>query len=383
MKKQLLILILAIIAIGFSSTAFGQLAPRTVTCLTPDALHPIAGQPYTYEVNVPTPDGTKDYLWFVTQDPAFMAGGNLTANRALIGGPILAAGSAHYNLLTAGTNSISLTWQSFAYDPAVPVFVVIQVVNTAPAGSGGCVSENLKVYKIEPANAFTLDVANRTADNTGLETGYGTVVNRCLSDLVSATYDPTAPEGVLYDFGVNVLYYEMTAANWSTAYNFSLQLTNIDPLEHVTVEWAYTADFAGAVAMVGSAVGTGAIPATYTNTVNVVPPAPATFVGPAGQSIYIRVTLDHSVGAPTPSWQGLTVQNIALAVDAITVPASGTGVGDVHTEAGGGPPAACPWVDLYANDIAYQTLLARPDIQSTTVGVAPNPNPAPFLIVEP
>lgn len=382
MKKQILILILAILAICFSSTAFAQLAPRPVTCLTPDALHPIAGQPYTYEVNVPTPDGTKEYLWFVTQDPAFMAAGTLTANRAVIGGPILAAGSGHYNLLTADANSISLTWQSFAYDPTNPVFVVIQVVNTAPADDGGCVSENLKVYKIEPANAFTLDIANRTADNSALETGYGTNVNRCLSGLVSATYDPAAPEGVLYDFGENVLYYEMTAANWSEAYNFSLQLTNIDPLEHVTVEWAYTSDFAGAVTMTGPANGTGAIPATYTNTVNVVPPASATFVGPDGQSIYIRVTLDHSV-AGVASWQGLTAQNIALAVDAVTVPTTGTGVGDVHTEAGTNPGEECPWVDLYAHDIAYQTLQARPDIQSTTVGVAPNPNPAPFLIVEP
>jgi hypothetical protein len=30
-------------------------APKTITCLTSDALHPIAGTEYTYQVTVPNP----------------------------------------------------------------------------------------------------------------------------------------------------------------------------------------------------------------------------------------------------------------------------------------------------------------------------------------
>ena len=79
-------ILVAIFAIGLSSS-YGQTVtcpiPRTVdpVCLPSDALHPVAGTPYNYIVSVPTPPGTKEYTWFVTQDQAFMAAGVLTANR--------------------------------------------------------------------------------------------------------------------------------------------------------------------------------------------------------------------------------------------------------------------------------------------------------------
>ncbi len=358
MKKQLLLLIMALIAIGFS-TAYGQLAPRPITCLSSDALHPVPGTAYDYAVTVPSPPGTKEYTWLVTQDQTFVTNGALVATPQTIGGPILAAADAWYNSASANAN-IHLTWQSFAYNASNPVFVVIFVKNTGAA----CVTQNVKVYKIEPVNSFTLDIANQNALKV-TQSGYGTNIDRCISDIVSSTYDATAPEGMLNDFGVDYLYYEVVAANWSEAWKLSVQITGIDPLEHVTVEWTQDQTYAGVFhAMTGSPVGTGGTPTLYTSASNVTPTGGLTFVGAAGQSIYIRVTLDHS-DMINPSWQGLSDEVIALAVDGVTVPSVGTGVGDVHTIAGGSP-SKCPWVDLFANDIANQTLKARPVINGTT-----------------
>ncbi len=45
MKKQLLILILAIFAIGFSTTVYGQLTPRALECIDlTDPLNVVPGQ---------------------------------------------------------------------------------------------------------------------------------------------------------------------------------------------------------------------------------------------------------------------------------------------------------------------------------------------------
>lgn len=364
---------MALFTIGLSS-AFGQLAPRPVTCLSSDALHPVAGTPYNYTVTVPTPPGSKTYTWLVTQDQTFVTAGVLTATATPNPGTILAAASAWYNIPSLDQPTISLTWQSFAYDSLNPVFVVIFVRNIA-SGGGACETQNVKVYKIQPKNSFTLDIANQNASKA-TQTGYGTNFDRCISKIVSSAYSAAAPEGVLYDFGADSLYYEVVAANWSDAWKLSVQITGIDPLEHVTVEWTKDATYAtGLNAMAGSPIGTGVTPALYTSATNVTPSPPATtFVGAAGQSIFIRVILDHSVGTPTPSWQGLVDEPFALAIDGVTVPTTGAGVGDVHTAAGGSP-STCPWVDLFANDIANQTLKARPTINAVT--------PTPFLPVKP
>ncbi|NVO18394.1 MAG: hypothetical protein HXX13_01765 [Bacteroidetes bacterium] len=360
MKKQLFLLLVAILAISISST-YAQLTPRPVTCLSADALHPIPGNPYTYEVNVPTPPGTKEYLWFVTQDPNFIAAGTLTTNRETVpSSTVVAATGTGYNDPTTGTSQLSLTWKSFAYNPANPVFVVIQVKNTSSAGDA-CVSQNMKVYKIQPLNAFTLDIANQDASQV-TQAGYGTNIPRCIHDIVTSTYVPeSAPgagdDGVLMDFGQDILYYEVVAANWSEAWRPSIQLTGVDPLEHVTVEFSNNAAWTTPVTMTDAGGG------LYTTTATVTP-ASGTFVGSAGQSIFIRVTLDHSDGV-NPSYMGLTDEAITLAVDGMTVPSTGTGVGDVHTVAGG-TPSTCPWVDGFANDVAVQTLKARPDIISNT-----------------
>jgi hypothetical protein len=369
MKKQLyLILMPAIFAISFTA-AYGQVTcplPRIdITCLPGDALHPAAGIPYSYEVSVTTPAGTKEYTWFVTQDKNFIVGGVLTAARETAPGLHILAAGVGYNDPLLGAPTLSITWNSFLYDPANPVFVVIQVKNDA--GAGGCVTQNMKVFKIEPINAFTLDVVN--VDALGVAQGYDTPINRCISNVVTATYDATAPEGVIYDFGVDYLYFAVTAAKFSTSWLPSVQLSGMDAQETITaVEWARPDDFAFVTPhLMPLAAG------TYTSTDPVLVLDPSGIVGTTGECILIRVTVDHSNGVGF-QYQGLTDETITLAVDGITDLALPTPSPDVHYSNNFPVPnTLCGLADGFLYDVASQTIKARPDITAPTM-------PAPQLL---
>lgn len=369
MKKQhFLIVLLSILVVGLAPTTYGQtLVPRAITCLSADALHPIAGTPYNYTVNVPTPPGTKSYQWMVTQDETFITNKILVATPELNDGTstVLAGSGAGYNDPATGTSTISLTWKSFTYDPANPVFVIINVVND----DGSCSPNNMKVFKIMPMNAFTLDIANM--DSTfAVQAGYGASFSRCMSPIISASYDATAPEGVLYDFGKDAFYYIVTAANWSGEWQPRVTLSGIDAEETIeSVEWSATTTFATTHAFTLNA-------GIWESTDRVQPSSGGT-VGAAGELIFIRVILDHT--NLTLNYEGLTNETVVLAVDGInyaTIGATTGGLGDVHYDNGANTPPCPPLVvDLFANDIATQVLKPRPDVQATT--------PTPFLPVKP
>jgi len=369
MKKQLVILIAAIFAVSFT-TAFGQVIspnPRVVdiVCLGADALHPMAGTPYSYEVNVPTPAGTKEYTWFVTQDKNFITAGALTSNIQTTAGSFLAVTGAGYNNAATGSTTLSLTWKSFVYDPAMPVFVVIQVKSTV---AGQCSPNNLKVFKIQPVNSFTLDVANVGVDKTTVSP-YSTTIDLCLSNMVSSFYD-VADDKVKTDFGVDYLYFVVTAANFSISWRPSVQLSGIAAGETVTaVEWFRPTDAAFATAEAMPLVG-----AEYVATNPVLALNPSGTVGTAGEGIVIRVTVDHTNGASI--YEGIADETITLAIDGKTLLASATPLGDVHFSST--IPAAnalCGKEDGYLYDMATQVLKARPDIQAVT--------PTPFAPIKP
>ena len=288
MKKQLFIIIVALFAISFSNV-YGQLAPRTVTCLTADALHPVTGTPYTYQITVPSPVGPKEYTWFVTQDQAFISNGVLTTNReTLPTSAIIADTSTGYNNPLTGTVSVTITWKSF--DASIPVFVVIQVKNTT-----GCTANNMKVFKIAAQNSFTLDIANQNSLKV-TQSGYGTNIDRCISKIVSSVYSAGSPDGILNDFGADTLYYEVVASNWAEAWRPSVQLTNINALEHVTVEWTQNSNYAsGLHTMTGSAVGTGSTPTVYTSAATVTPTGGVTSVGATDVTPPVGVTVAAEV----------------------------------------------------------------------------------------
>lgn len=359
---------MALLAIGISGT-FGQCpTPRAVdtTCLGSDALHPVAGIPYTYTVNVPTPPGTKEYTWLVTQSQTFITGGVLTAVVEPQPGPIVLAAGPGYNDPLTGSNTISITWNSFVYNPLQPVFVVIHVKNTASTPDA-CVTNNMKVYKIEPKIAFTLDIANVTKN--GVTQSYETPIDRCIHDVVSAAYDATAPEGVIYDFGADTLYYIVVAANFDVSWLPSVQLAGLDLLETVTaVEWDTTFAFTSPHVM-NLAAG------TYTSVDTVPVRNPSNAVGPDGECIFIRVAIDHSNGAN--NYQGLTDETITLAVDGLTKLTSTTPVGDMHYSSTlPVPNLLCGLPDGFQFDKVDQVLKPRPDI----VGATPGGN---FLPVKP
>lgn len=370
MKKQIITLIVAMIAIGFS-TAYGQVTcpiprPVDILCLPSDALHPIAGRPYDYTVVVPTPPGTKQYTWFVTQDQAFIAAGILTANRETVPGLHIAASGVGYNDPLTGLPTLSLTWKGFIPDPLLPVFVVIHVQNTASTPDA-CVTMNMKVFKILPVNAFTLDIANVNA--LGVASPLETAIDRCIHDIVTATYDAAAPEGVIYDFGVDYLYYVVTAANFTDSWRPSVQLAGVDAQETVTaVEWARPNDFAFA--------SPNAMPltaGTYISTNPVLALDPSGTVGLLGECILIRVTIDHSNGVGF-QYQGLADETITLAVDGVTAITVVPPLPDVHYSST--LPVAnalCGLADGFLYDLAVQTIKPRPDITAPTM-------PAPGLL---
>ena len=189
-------------------------------------LTPVAGRPYTYEVNVPYPTGDKTYHWYVTQDSDFIFEGALNNATAVDeGGPILASGSDWYNNPddTGNTNEIILTWQSFTLNPDEYVFVVIWVENTAPEG---CITDNLKVYRIQPLHAFTLTIANIDGDD--IDTG---VTEICVDDLQSAIFDPAHGDhgGVVYDYGQNEFYFAVAAANFSGDFQLAANFSGLQP----------------------------------------------------------------------------------------------------------------------------------------------------------
>ncbi len=348
MKKHILTLLLALL-VGATS-AFAQLAPQPVECIDlDDPLKPVPGNPYTYEVNVPTPPGAKTYHWFVTQDINFINAGVLTPDRETIGGPILAAGSGHYDTPTLDASSLSLTWKSFVLNPDEYVFVVIQVTNVDPAN--GCETENLKVYRIEPAHAFTLDIANVGADGS-IQDGYGQdALETCMSDIESATYNPV-DDNVIYDFGQNTLYFAVAAANFSGQYQLGIQFDGLIDSQTADISWGYS------FATAGDNVVETAIPSgtPYENdAAGIVEAQDASGnVGADGETIYIMVVIYHD------NFEGIEAVDYELAVEGVLH--DGTSVipgdyADIHHQSCEQNPY---------DDIAYQTIAPRPDIQDAT-----------------
>lgn len=273
-----------------------------------------------------------------------------------------------YNLTIPydGEPTINITWRAAGYDRTLPIFLAIMVVGD----DGICTPNNIKIYKIEPRFAFTLDIDNLLADGT-LAGSYGDNINKCISDIQSAVYNAAAPEGIDYDFGENVLYYEVVAANWYDRWQLSTRLTGLQTGQTATIDWAYAPttrpiDFT-TIADWYNVAPAGSVDGDFTSSTHIqIQASGAPSVDDEGESIIIRVTVDHGT-----QWQGIDIVPIELRVDGVLVhdisgtwtPADPSVEGDIHTEAGG-TPSACPWFDGFTNDVATQTILARPAINS-------------------
>lgn len=342
MKKQILILVLAIFAIGFSSTAFAQHDPPTCAG---DPTTPAIGILYTYQVEVPTAggyNGTGNYTWYVTQNTALFDG------PSIIDPPVdfLASGAGAYNTAIAGADEIEITWQASALVNGNPYYLVVKYEQlNSNSGTPGCITNNVKVYRVFPRNTFWLAIDNVTTE-------------QCAAEVFSATItEPTPPATnaeVVYIYGENTIEITVTAGGYTGDWAAQLQLGGFNEEQTLTVNWAATvAATGGTFTSPGTMNGiwTATLPSSTTYN-NEVPPVAT------NETITITIVVDNN------NFENLDGQTLALAIDGSFTSGSNTfnDLSDVN--------GACTPESPFA-DAVTQTIFARPTI---------NPiNPATFV----
>jgi hypothetical protein len=226
------------------------------------------------------------------------------------------------------------------------------------------------VYIIEPEHAFTLDILNMDINGDTVLNNYTT----CVDSVSSASYD-IGTGTVLMDFGVNYMFFAVTAANYTDSWmpSFEINGTMLHDSRTITeIAWAYPAD-ATTGPWVPIPAGASAPGSIWQGDVPVMASGgPGTAVGAAGECIIVRVTITNN------QVQTIVDEDFTLAVDGIMLdpdPLVGgyatVTYGDVHWDYGPPPTNDCPWVDGYVNDLVTQVLSARPDIQAI--------DPTPFV----
>lgn len=337
-RKHLPFILVLFMFCGLSATVSGQTIPRLPNCAdTP--LHPMAGKAYTYAVTIPAPYTTpQSYDWYVTDNPGFIAGSVLVTTGIIPNTKeFIDAGAGYHNTAT-GTNSITIQWtgKAVANAKTKPYFLVIHY-----KGTNGtlCEAMNMRAYKIEPFNAFTLDLTNlNNATDLGLDGSNLAVTNRlCAKDIVSVSYDGAK---MVYDYGVNDLVFKVVAANFTGGWTPTVKVSGLAAAQTIgSIEWSGTTTFTGTNPFTKN--GDNWTPANKVL-------APADNQTNDGEIIYIRVSVRNN------DYEGLTDTPVVLALDGKT----DDGDNDVHY-------IDC-LADGFANDIATQIILARPTITSNT-----------------
>ncbi|MEI7829233.1 MAG: hypothetical protein WCI31_05665 [Prolixibacteraceae bacterium] len=338
--KQLILLMLVtgmVATSALAQTAVTGSAPQPTTC-TNDPLHPIAGKPYDYSAILNPTGGTT--FWYATKSTTFVTAGVRSATEILADGTTIMSGATNYRTLGSGAASpttTNVTWTSAGLKgvdaTTNPLFMVLEY-------KGPTCANNMKVYQILPKNAFTVDILN--IKNNGLTPlAYGTNDTQCYADIASAKF---VSPNMVYDYGVNKMYFEVVAANFTKAFTPSFKLSGLKTGQSALVEWTVDKTFASGL----SALGTAQNATTGT---------PLSFAGAAvntnvanttlGVSVYIRVTITNGL------YEGLTDDNITMAVEAV----NDSGDPDIDN-------ATCAAPASTYEDIATQTLNLRPTVTS-------------------
>lgn len=345
MKKQILILFVSLF-FGFMG-AYGQMvqnsAPRPLSCTT-GPLNPVAGVPYDYSALV-DPAGGNAY-WFATyNNTTFMSGSALTANQELIGGDFVSAATNYRDAATVApaTTTTNITWNSLGLATVTdtePLFVVLHY--TAPTTA--C-ADNLKVFRIDPVNAFLVNVLN-------LGSTYGTEVSSCFSDMASASYD-LANSCVTYNYGENTLAYEVVAANFTGGYTPSFRVDGIQAGQSVEIFYDYDNDITGAISagtLTADGVITLAAPVstTATNT-------------SLGVSLYVWLVIDNG------TYEGINDTPITFAAAGENLAGEpNVRWNDCTIEV----DITADLADANAPDYGVHTLNARPEVITNTTNAA-------------
>ena len=263
--------------------------PTPVTC-TDDALHPIIGKEYTYK-GTGTPTGGTYHI-FATNSTNFIQNGALNTTGAYTATNGLLKAGTGYNVNTNSTGETKLSWSGAATTPS---FVVIQYKQ-----NGTCTTDNLKVYKIEPKNAFIIEIRNMkkgTGNNFTTE-ALNTNIDVCSANIQSATYNGTK---MVYNYGSQSFYYELIAANYDKDFTPKVKIDGLQTGQTAKLKWGY------------SKTTMNTEIASVTNNTEVTLPKiiADTAIEPSkGVSIYLELVVENG------SYEGTTDKNITLSVDA-------------------------------------------------------------------
>jgi len=352
MKKQILFLVALLLAIFTSVTmSFGQAlvgsAPRGINC-TDDAMHPIAGKKYVYKA-ASTQAG--NYTFWSTKDMNFIStvGSTTTTNIAL-------RLTTPADLLTASTNyatadaadNVEITWSDAILNgttTAAPTFVAVN--------QDGLCANNLKVWSIIPIKAFTVDIRNiDNANPTGTPKAFDATDDQCFDQVRGAKYNAVS-SAMEYNFGIQVLYFEVIAANFTNSWTPTFTLSALGNGQTAIIEWAYDAAFtipATPVVVTSGTPSTTAVTTAATSTT-------------LGVSIFVRVTITNN------TFEGLASTPVSLTVDGV----NSVNEWDIenNTLVAAGPLCGVGALNDKM-DVATQTLNPRP----TVTPVAPS---TPFV----
>lgn len=318
MKKQIFILALFILTLFVNiKSVYGQALNPGITATQPlpalsceanaNFLHPIAGKPYTYQMNGTS--GNEDvsqWTWFATKNTAFITAGALAADSLKDGvtGELLAA-SANYGKPDASDN-VQITWTpqilaNTKYQGAAgePTFVV-------GYGTGANCSDNIKVYEINPIINFTVDITN--IDGSGNGMAWDKDTSTCVANVQSATY--TSGELVM-DYGTDTLYFEVAAANFVTdftpTFNLISGLTGVQTAV-VSLHSSYANAKAGTLVVPGATTNWTSSSTDWQTGIHFTAANPNDIVD--GVSLFVKVVITNSTE------ESLTANPFVLAVDA-------------------------------------------------------------------
>jgi len=363
MKKQILIIVFFVLAILAGTKSYAQdannlpatnCAPVTLLpCATDDALHPIPGKVYNYNVTV-NPGVTTGYVqWFVynaTTNGTIITGGSiaaaLTAAEANGGTSqfLLNAEAAKYKSITNTSGTIDVSWQSF--DGTANRILLVAYVE----GNGGC-ADNIEVFRIEPIFAFTLDIAGLLP--TGALPAVGNNALECLTDVQSAVY---SVNNLTMDYGDNYVFFSVTAANFVHSWQPTFTLTNNTQstiTDATDITWAYP-DQAILAAGTWNPV-----------TAPVLAKAATGAVGAGGECIIVRVHIDHNnIGENDAA----AARNVILGVDGKMYNVAATNYTTASLQ-DLDPSAVAPCTNTVTDQAQYD-LTPRPQL-TTTVTPAP------------
>lgn len=306
--------------------------PTPVTCPDNDPLNPIIGKEYTYK-GTGTPTGGTYHI-FATNSTNFITNGNLNTTDAYTTGDKIMTTDADYNNPNNNTGEAKLSWSSVAANPS---FVVVQYKQ-----NGTCTTDNLKVYKIVPKNAFTIELHNMEKDaGNNLTTKVNTNVDVCSGAVKEATYD-TGNDKMKYNYGSQSFFYELVAANYDNkTFEAKFKLSGLDTNQSAKLKWGV--DKTAINNDLGTITSGGA-------EVSVTVTADASVNPSAGVSIYLELVVENG------SYEGTSPSNITLSADATT----GTGTNKIKDV-----KADCTEEADFA-DTATQTLKARPTINANS-----------------